>query len=61
LRFLAISLAIYVVILYNEQCWSLKAMMRKVVGTPGPFAMGKVAKKFPRRMSIIKMGEKEGK
>ncbi|GGE20960.1 hypothetical protein GCM10011571_23760 [Marinithermofilum abyssi] len=40
LRADAISLASALVVLYNKECWSLDAMMRKVADTPGPFAMG---------------------
>jgi hypothetical protein len=43
-------------ILYNSECWSLTAMMWKVADTPGRFAMASV-RKFPRRKSILKVGE----
>jgi small subunit ribosomal protein S10 len=46
--------------LYNRQCWSLTAMMWKVADTPGRFAMASV-RKFPRRRSILKIGDKGGK
>ncbi len=35
--------------------------MRKVVDTPGPFAMAGEVEEFSRRMSISKMGEEGGK
>ncbi|PXW87720.1 hypothetical protein DES38_11539 [Streptohalobacillus salinus] len=35
--------------------------MWKVVGTPGPFAMGSVAKEISAENVYYKMGEKEGK
>jgi small subunit ribosomal protein S10 len=47
--------------MYNRQCWSLTAMKWEVADTPGRFAMARVTGKFPRRMSILKIGEKGGK
>jgi small subunit ribosomal protein S10 len=36
-------------------------MMWEVADTPGRFAMASVTGKFPRRMSILKIGDKGGK
>ena len=47
-------------IIYNNKRWSLTAMKWKVADTPGRFAMASV-RKFPRRMSILKIGEEGGK
>ncbi|OLO27175.1 hypothetical protein BTR23_20855 [Alkalihalophilus pseudofirmus] len=35
-------LAFHIDILYNIECWSVTAMMRKVADTPGPIAMAGV-------------------
>jgi len=47
--------------MYNRQCWSLTAMKWKVADTPGRFAMASVWEISTEKMSILKIGEKEGK
>ena len=46
--------------MYNSECWSLTAMMRKVADTPGRFAMASVWEIFTENV-YFKIGEKEGK
>ncbi|PLR96373.1 hypothetical protein CVD19_11870 [Bacillus sp. T33-2] len=55
-----INVALYLCFLYNRQCWSLTAMMRKVADTPGRFAMASVWEIFAENV-YSKIGEKEGK
>ncbi|OAS86987.1 hypothetical protein A6K24_21235 [Metabacillus litoralis] len=47
--------------MYNRQCWSLTAMKQEVADTHGRFAMACVGKILAEKMSILKIGEKEGK
>jgi len=47
--------------MYNRKCWSLTAMKQEVADTHGRFAMACVGKILAEKMSILKVGEKEGK
>jgi len=59
--FLKFILASIIGFMYNRQCWSLTAMKQEVADTHGRFAMACVGKILAEKMSILKVGEKEGK
>jgi hypothetical protein len=58
---IVIMVAFALCFMYNDQCWSLTAMMWEVADTPGRFAMASVWEIFTENVYFENRRIKEGK